>query len=234
MNKNIIYILIAIAIIAIIGYGIMKSGGNKEISNPKSKTVTTEESSPKEDKEGSEMMSLAQTEIDLDESIVNWQAKKTLVTTNDHNGTVNFKSGFVTIEDEMITGGELTIDMPSLITTDLTGALKEKLETHLKSDDFFGTATFPTSKFTIKKVDPLEGSQFMIVGDLTIKGITNEISFSADILSDDKAFTSTADLEIDRSLWDIRFGSGKFFDDLGNNLIDDTIKFSLEVSVPRK
>ncbi len=233
MNKNIIYGLIAIIVIALIGYGIMTTSKTQEAAVLKRELPTPQNLTPIEKKEPVEGMNVPQVGIDLTNSVVRWAAKKTLVTTNNHIGTVQFVNGFVNMEEGTIHGGEFTIDMQSIVNDDLTGASKERLEKHLKSADFFAAEEFPTSEFVITKITPLENSQFMIVGDLTIKGITNEIDFPATITNDENLFLK-ADLEIDRTLWDIRFGSGKFFENLGDNLIDDIVGLTLEISVPKK
>lgn len=229
MNKTVIYALVVVVIIAVIGYGVLRS--DRDTASPAMENETTPQRT--ESTENTENMPGSRAEINLENSIVRWNAKKTLVTTNNHNGTIQFEEGFVMLEDSMITGGEFIIDMTSLSNSDLSGAMKAQLERHLNSDDFFATETHPTARFLIKDVSPIENSQFVVRGDLTIKDITNEISFPATIAPIDENIFMNAEFEIDRTRWDIRYGSGRFFEDLGNDLIDDTIGLTLEVSIPR-
>ncbi len=232
MDKKIIYILIPIFLIITIGYGVMRTSKNQQELNLKREILTPQNLSPITQEEGEPETNSPEVEIDINNSIIKWEAKKTLVDTNDHFGTVRFKGGFVNMEEGTINGGKFVADMLSITDDDLTSILKKQLETHLKSDDFFATATYPTSEFIITKITPTGGTEFMIVGNLTIKGITNEINFPATVTNDETLLLK-ANFEIDRTLWDIRFGSGKFFDNLGNNLIDDIIKISIEITVPK-
>jgi polyisoprenoid-binding protein YceI len=230
MHKNIFYILVTIAIIATIGYGVLSSSRDSKTPATENRTTPQKIKST----ENAENINGSRVKINLEKSIVRWTAKKTMVTTNNHNGTIQFKEGFVILEDSTITGGEFIIDMKSLSNTDLSGALKEKLERHLNSNDFFATEAYPTSRFFIKDISATGNSQFIIKGDLTIKDITNEVTFPATIASIDENVFLNAEFEIDRTRWDIRFGSGKFFENLGNDLIDDTIGFTLEISTPKQ
>ena len=119
--------------------------------------------------------------------------------------------------------------MTTLISTDLTGNSKGKLEGHLKSDDFFGVATYPTSTFVITKAVPQGPGKYKIIGNITIKGTTQEIQFPATVEAKDGKVTAKADITIDRSKFDIRYGSGSFFDNLGDKTIYDN--FDLSVSL---
>ncbi|MBT3356104.1 YceI family protein [bacterium] len=227
MNKNIILLALLVIVIVLAGYWSV----NRNNSNRSTKREITDSQKilPKQTAEGLRL------EIDPVKSIIRWEAKKTLVTTNNHNGTVDLRNGFVMTEKGVLVGGEFVINMNSIISLDLEGDSKKKLETHLISTDFFDVDNFPETQLTIKEVTPLENSNFSIIADLTIKGITNEITFDATLHSvNDKLLLKTK-LEIDRTLWNVRFGSGKFFDNLGDNLIDDQIKFSVELmTVERK
>lgn len=232
MKKFYIYTALAFLVIAITGYGVMQTSKTKNSESQKNESIFIQETSPQKDSGEIPGENVSQVNVSLDKSTINWSAKKTLVTTNNHLGTIVLEKGFVYMEDGIITGGEFIFDMESITNSDLTGALKNQLETHLKSEDFFAVASFPTSQFAMNKLSPLGESKFLVTGDLTIKGITNEITFTATILTVEQGLSLEANLEIDRTLWDIRFGSGKFFQDLGDNLIDDNIGLALEILVP--
>lgn len=165
--------------------------------------------------------------VNVEESTVAWVGKKV---TGQHNGTINLTGGRLEMDDNgNLTGGIFTIDMTSLVSLDLTGGTKEKLEGHLKSDDFFGVEKYPTSTFVITKAVPQGPGKYKIVGNLTIKSTTQEIQFPANVEVKDGKVTATADITIDRSKYDVRYGSGSFFDDLGDKTIYDN--FDLTVSL---
>lgn len=170
--------------------------------------------------------------VDAKASKLNWTGEKV---TGKHWGTVNIKNGSVSLNGEKMTGS-FDIDMTSIVADDLKKdkATHDKLVGHLKSDDFFSVDKNPTAKFKLKKADkynPKKGENFnyMVTGDLTIKGITNEIRFPAKIDIKGKNMTAKASFTIDRSKWDVRFGSGSFFDNLGDKMIYDDIKFDLNL-----
>lgn len=164
--------------------------------------------------------------LDTGASKVEWLAKKV---TGQHNGMVNLKEGSFDFEDGKLTGGAFTVDMTSITCLDLSGEYKGKLEGHLKSDDFFGVATYPTATFKITKAVPQGPGKYKVVGDITIKGTTEDIQFPATLEEKDGKVTGTATLTLDRSKFNVRYGSGSFFDDLGDKTIYDN--FDLTVSV---
>lgn len=156
------------------------------------------------------------------DSSINWVGKKV---TGKHQGTINLKSGHFMMDGESIVGGEFVIDMQSITVTDLeAGKGKEKLEGHLKSSDFFGVDKHPTATLSVKRA-ARTGNTYSVTGDLTIKEITNPITF--EITRDGN--TMTANLVVDRSKFDVRYGSGSFFDNLGDKTIYDD--FDLEVNL---
>jgi len=119
--------------------------------------------------------------------------------------------------------------MTSIEDHDLTGEYKQKLEGHLKSDDFFGVATFPTSSVAFTKVSPKGGNLYDITADLTIKGITQKIQFQAKVLQAGDQVLGEASLKVDRSKFDVRYGSPTFFGDIGDKAIAD--EFDLTVNI---
>ena len=169
--------------------------------------------------------------IDASKSTVNWHGEKV---TGEHTGTIQLKSGALNVDGYKMTG-EFQIDMTTIANTDIgSDEMRGKLEGHLKSDDFFSVASHPTATFKITKTSPLkerEGSKanFRITGDLTIKGITHEISFPAHVETSEGGVMAKAKVTIDRSKWEVRYGSGTFFDNLGNKLIYDD--FHLELAL---
>ncbi|MBT8263749.1 MAG: YceI family protein [Muriicola sp.] len=161
-------------------------------------------------------------EVKVDESSVMWKAYKV---TGSHAGLVNLQEGALLFNDNTLAGGEFIVDMTSLIVTDLEGEYKGKLEGHLKSDDFFGIANHTSSKLVFTSVEQTGKNSYEVVGDLTIKGITKAITFDVSIYGS----KATATLKIDRANYDIRYGSGSFFDNLGDKTIYD--EFDLVVDL---
>lgn len=153
-------------------------------------------------------------EVKTDASKVTWKGYKV---TGSHMGTIDLQSGALMFEDGKLTGGEFTVDMSTLISTDLQGGMKEKLEGHLKSDDFFGVESNPTSKLVFTNVEASGKNRYKVTGDLTIKGTTKAVTFDVSVYGS----KATATLTIDRSEFDVRYGSGSFFDNLGDKTIYD-------------
>lgn len=161
--------------------------------------------------------------IDPSTSTIEWTGSK--ITGKQHTGTVNLVEGGLQFSTGNISNGKFTIDMTSINVTDLEGGMKEKLEGHLKGADFFGVEKHKTANLTISGI---EGEN--LKANLTIKGITHEVTFPVNVIQNsDGSITATADIEVDRSKYDVRYGSGSFFDDLGDKAIDDIIKFHVSL-----
>lgn len=168
--------------------------------------------------------------VDTAASSVQWIGKKIL---GQHNGTVTLKTGRIEVAGGKIMGGKFEIDMTSIKNLDLTDAKKNgDLTGHLKSDDFFGVEKHPISSFTIKSVKPGKDGTTELSGDLMIKGVTEPYSFPAKVELKDSLLTLTAALKIDRTKFNVRYGSNKFFDNLGNKAINN--EFDLDVKVIAK
>ena len=153
-------------------------------------------------------------EIKTDNSKVVWKGYKV---TGSHEGTINIQSGFLTFDNDKLVGGEIVIDMTSLGSTDLQGEYKGKLDGHLKSDDFFGVENHPTATLVFTNVTASGKNSYNVTGDLTIKGKTNPITFAISIYGN----KATASLKVDRTKYDVRYGSTSFFDGLKDKAIYD-------------
>ena len=136
------------------------------------------------------------------------------------------------MDGSKLKGGSFSIDMTTINCEDLPGRAKAKLENHLKSNDFFEVVNHPKATFVITKVKVTGSGVYQVTGDMTIKNITNEIQFPARVVKSGNKVEATADLTIDRSTFNVRYGSGSFFDDLGDRLIYDD--FELSVSLVSK
>lgn len=162
-------------------------------------------------------------EVNISQSKVTWKAYKV---TGEHDGTIQLKSGHLEMDDKKLVGGEFEVDMTSIIVTDLAaGDGKEKLEGHLKSDDFFGVEKHTTAKLIFMSVENFNKNSYTVKGDLTIKGITKPITLVVSMFEN----KATATMKVDRSKFDVRYGSGSFFDDLGDKTIYD--EFDLVVDL---
>ena len=167
--------------------------------------------------------------ISPEKSTIEWLGEKV---TGAHSGYINLQSGFFFFEDEKFVGGEFNIDMNSIKCTDIENrTYASKLEEHLKDPDFFNSSKYPTSNFKISNII-FDGTSYMITGNMTIKEITQEITFPAKFENDGDIFHANATLKIDRTKHDIKYGSGSFFDDLGDRMIYDefTLKIHLQGS----
>lgn len=163
--------------------------------------------------------------VDASKSTVNWLAKKV---TGQHNGTVTISNGSLSIANDKITGGKFEIDMNSIVNSDLQGEWNTKLVGHLKSDDFFSVAKNPTAKLDITKVETKDNNT-IVNGKLTIKGITQDISFPASVSKKGNVVVAIATIRIDRTKYDIKYGSKSFIEGIGDKAIDD--EFELQVNL---
>ena len=161
-------------------------------------------------------------EVKTESSTVTWKAYKV---TGSHTGTIDLKSGALMFDEGKLTGGEFTVDMTTINTTDLTGDYKQKLDGHLHSDDFFSTASNPTSSLRFTKVEASGKNSYKVTGDLTIKGITKPVTFDVSVYGS----KATATMKIDRAQYNVKYGSGSFFDNLGDKTIYD--EFDLVVDL---
>ncbi|MFI0491439.1 YceI family protein [Flavobacterium sp.] len=159
--------------------------------------------------------------IDAAKSSINWLAKKV---TGQHNGTVNLKDGALVFKGKKLVGGTFTADMTSLTSTDLTGEWLGKLNGHLKSEDFFNTAKFSTATLVFKTVTA-KGTGYTVTGDLTIKGITKPVTFELATTAN----SATTKFMVDRTAYDIKYGSKSFFESIGDKAIDN--EFELTVAL---
>ncbi len=153
-------------------------------------------------------------EINLEKSKVVWKGYKV---TGSHAGIISIKSGHLNFAKDKLTGGAFEIDMSTITVTDLKGEYKGKLEGHLKSDDFFGVKKFPTATLLFTKVKSVGKNSYKVKGDITIKGKTETVSFNVSVYGS-KANVS---LKIDRTKFDVRYGSTSFFDGLKDKAIYD-------------
>lgn len=161
--------------------------------------------------------------VDVKDSQITWKGYKV---TGEHEGTIMLKSGELEFNGNALVGGNFVMDMTTINTTDIQGEWKDKLDGHLKADDFFGVDKFKTATLKFTKVKP-EGNAYHVEGDLTIKGITKSVAFKMDV----KGNTATTALKIDRTEFGIKYKSASFIENLKDKAIYDefdlnaTLKF---------
>ena len=155
-------------------------------------------------------------------SVLKWNGKKV---TGEHYGKINLKEGSFTVDDNKVTGGKFVIDMTSITDDDLEGEWNQKLVGHLKSDDFFGVENYPEAVLVLKGNSRLVNNKAALKGNLTIKGITHPVEFQAT----QSGNTFKASITVDRTLYNVRYGSGKFFDSLGDKTIYDEFTIDVEI-----
>jgi polyisoprenoid-binding protein YceI len=174
-------------------------------------------------------------QVDTAKSQLDWVAKKV---TGEHHGSIDLKTGNLSFDNEKLTGGEFVIDMTSIENHDLEDETwNSKLVNHLKSDDFFSVENYPVSILKIKEVknymDKNSDENYWIIADLTIKGITNEIEFPAKVDKSAESVTALASVNVDRTKYDVKFRSGRFFSGLGDKLIYDDFNLNINLAATK-
>lgn len=170
--------------------------------------------------------SSAQTKLSADttKSKLSWLGEKV---TGQHTGTIKLQSGWINWKDNKIVSGEFDIDMRSLKDADNNG----RLEGHMKSDDFFGVEKFPIAKLIITGSSPFDKGNGTVDGTLTIKDSTNPIEFKAAVQKNTDGTWFYANIVVDRTKYNIRYGSGTFFENLGDKTIYDDFKLKVNLLV---
>lgn len=162
-------------------------------------------------------------EVDINKSVVTWTGNKI---GGSHQGEMKIKSGYLELSNGNIVGGNVVMDMNSITNTDLKDeGYNKKLIGHLKSEDFFGVEKYPTSSFQITKASKFKDGKATLTGVLTIKDKSQNISF--DVAKNGDTYTSQ--LKVDRSKFDVRYGSKSFFDNLGDKVIDDIFILDIQL-----
>jgi len=164
--------------------------------------------------------------VDVKGSTVKWTAYKV---TGKHFGKISLKTGSIEMSKTKLSKASFEVDMTTLTIEDITGEYADKLKGHLLSDDFFSVEKHKTAKFVSTKIVPNGKGGFSVTGDLTIKGITKPITFDAAVKNEGGKIVGTSAIKVDRTNYDIKYRSGKFFQDLGDKAIYD--EFDLEVSL---
>lgn len=161
-----------------------------------------------------------------EKSIIEWKGFKP---TGSHTGTIAIKQGKLSINDTTIESGRFVIDMNSIAVTDIPKEEEgnTKLTGHLKSAQFFDVETYPNANFEVTGIETID-NKTMLSGNLTIKDKTNNISIPVNTEMKDGIMTLTSEtFTIDRSKWNVEYGSKSFFDNLGDKFINDDIELKI-------
>ena len=172
--------------------------------------------------------------VDIQQSQIEWIGRKI---TGEHSGTLSLEEGWVTINGSTLIGGEFIFDMTSIKNTDIESPdWSLKLDNHLKSSDFFNVDSFPKAILDIKKNNSISeennlGATYLVSADLTIRGITHEISFPYQLEKSDSTLIAIGSVDVDRTLYNIKYNSGTYVFDLGDKIIYDdfTINFTIHI-----
>ena len=159
-----------------------------------------------------------------DKTTLNWLGEKV---TGEHTGTIKLQSGMLTMKENKIVSGEFIIDMKSIKDAEANA----KLEGHLKSEDFFGVEKFPTAKLVLKGSDSFDKGSALVKGELTVKGVTHPVEFKASVQKKDDGMYFYTNIVVDRTKFNVRYGSGSFFDNLGDKTIYDEFKLKVALVV---
>lgn len=226
MKRINLFLVATIAVFAVACGGAKQEQANDQADNADGETM--------DKKEEMTAMALSDGTYMLAEgSKVAWLGSK-VQGLDSHNGTIDISEGKFMVKDGIVSGGDFTMDMTTLHSVDLADNedMYNKLLGHLKSDDFFSVESNPKAMFAIKEV--MAGGEgeatHTVKGDLTIKGITNEVTFPATFKEEGGMIKTMAEFEIDRTKWDVKYGSQSFFDVAVDKAIDDAIKITLDLT----
>ena len=227
MNKGITTLIIVIIIL--IGAILLLRSGSTTVDTGDENATTTSEMM---EGEAMELSGSGTYEVEASASEAMWRGEKPLLN-QINEGTIAISSGTVVIEEGMVVRGDLVFDASSISTTILHNDPvdgNEGLEGHLKGEDFFNAEEYSEITFDLTRAEKQSGMNYMFTGDLAVKDITKEITFPAEVSMDkDGHVMILAEITLDRTDFDIKFGSGSFFEDLGDNVIAD--EFTVAVSV---
>lgn len=189
-------------------------------SNSSSETTETPEESTVEEVSGV----TGQFDVNADNSQLKWKGKKV---TGEHFGSIKIENGSVTFEDGNLVSGKFSVDMTTINVEDIEDEENNaKLTGHLKSDDFFDVENHNNATLVVTAVD---GNT--VKAELTIKGITNEVKFPISVDQKEDVVVVEGNIEVDRTLYNVKYGSGKFFDNLGDKMIYDTFYLDFKMKL---
>src|SRR5690606_16087606 len=153
-------------------------------------------------------------EVDVEKSSLIWKGHKI---GGSHEGTITLKKGTLYFEKDKLIKGDFTADMSSISSTDLSGKGKERLDAHLKSEDFFDVEKYTEATLVFTKIREVSKNVYNITSDLMIKGIKQEVNFDLTVTKNE----ASTSFEVDRTKFDIKYRSGTIFPELADKAIKD-------------
>ena len=195
-------VFISMAFFAQLNSSVFAEKKSKEIKDKKSSTAIIGET----------------LELNPNRSSIRWYGTNGSPVIAEHTGGIKVKKGKVIVNTAgEITAAELVMDMTSITNDNLSGELQSKIVQHLKSPDFFDVKKYPEATFKSTQIQKISDKKYQIIGQLTIKNTKkNNYSFKGNFI-------------FDRTDFDVKYGSGKFFSNLGDKLINDTVKLSFDL-----
>ena len=170
--------------------------------------------------------------VDTEGSTIMWTGHKP---TGSHNGTISIESGVMTMNNDALESGTFLINMNSINVMDMPVEDEghAKLTGHLKSPDFFDVEQFPSSAFEITGVETVDGKT-MLSGNLKMKDVSNNITIPVTVNQNGDTLAITSEtFTIDRSKWNVKYGSKSFFDNLKDKYINDDIELKINVTATK-
>ncbi|MBB4036091.1 polyisoprenoid-binding protein YceI [Dysgonomonas hofstadii] len=170
--------------------------------------------------------------VDTTASVIKWKGSKV---GGSHHGTIALKSGNLSINGESLASGSFVIDMNRIVDEDLTQKnMNEMLVNHLKSEEFFDVAKYPESTFTITKIEAgtntTDSVTHLVSGNLKLKDVEKNITFGAKITKEGDLYKAvTVPFTIDRTQWNVTYGSKTLFANLKDNIVDDNIELQITI-----
>lgn len=164
--------------------------------------------------------------VNIEKSVINWKGSM-LFSFGQHNGTVNFKEGYVQMEKGKISGGKFVVEMNSIV--DENGSNNSDLVSHLKNEDFFEVEKYPESKLVFKNFEYVDINRMKIEADLTIKGITKSITlYNVDYYPNELKISTK--FKIDRTDFGVNYSS-KGLAEVKDHAISDAIELEVIVYI---
>ena len=161
------------------------------------------------------------------QSNIDWTGRKV---TGSHNGTISLKEGSLILDGDRLLNGRFVVDTTSIKVLDITDpATNAQFAGHLASNDFFGSDEYPEALFVINSAEQGEENTYRINGNLTIKEITHPIVFDASLYVKDGILSASGKIHVDRTRYNMKFRSGNFFQNLGDNLIYNDFELAVTV-----
>lgn len=163
---------------------------------------------------------------DLEKSKVIWSGTK--LVGGGHEGDLKVKSGYIVFAEGKPVAAEVVMDMNTINCTDLKAGSKskQKLEAHLKNEDFFAVTQYPTATLKATSFKLYQGSVYAVDGELTIRGVTQPIGFTVELTKSATTTKGTGSFEFDRVEFNVKYNSSKLFKTLGDKAINDIVRLS--------